>query len=85
MQIPVIYYLIESYKKENFNIKKKKAPLCLILYYLIVIYLSTMISVYASILCWESTKGSLLIRLMYATFANIFSIFYLAYHFIKTH
>lgn len=85
MQIPVIYYLLESYKNENFNTQKKKIPLCVVFSYLLIVYLSTMVSVYASVLCWDNTKGSLLTRLMYATLANIFSIFYLAYYFIKNH
>ena len=85
MQIPLLYYIFKNdNKKENFETQTStKMPIELVLYYLFLIYISTMVSVYATVLCWDNTKGSFSRRLSYATLANIFSVFYLIYHFIN--
>ena len=83
MQIPIIYYLIENFKKENFSNKEDKSALLSVsLVHIFLLYISTLISVYASVLAWETTKGSTFRRLNIATLANIFSIFYLIYFFV---
>jgi hypothetical protein len=85
MQIPLIYYLINDFKKERFSNKDNKMEPMLLnvtLYYVFLVYISTMIGVYASVLCWDNTKGTLFQRLNYATLANIFSVFYLIYYFL---
>jgi hypothetical protein len=83
MQLPVLYYLFNS-KKENFSTDShvQKIPLETLLYFMFIIYCSTMVSVYATVLCWDISRGTLLNRLTYATFANIFGVFYLIYYFI---
>jgi hypothetical protein len=84
MQIPILLHLFDSYKKEKFTLNNEKIPLSVLIYYLIIVYLSTLVSVYATVLCWDSTKGTLFKRLTYATVANMLGVFYLIYHYLTT-
>lgn len=85
MQIPLLYHVFQQYHQENFSNSKNgnKIPLSIMLYYLFIVYITILVSVYATVLAWEKSQGSFFTRLNYAVIGNIFGVFYIIYHFIK--
>jgi hypothetical protein len=85
MQIPLLYHVFQQYNQENFSNpnNERKIPLSVILYYLFIVYISILVSVYATVLAWEKAQGSFFTKLNYAVIGNVFGVFYIIYHFLK--
>lgn len=80
----MLYHVFQQYNQENFsNSNDRKIPLSVMFYYLFIVYVSVLISVYATVLAWEKSQGSFYMRLNYALLGNIFGVFYIIYHFLK--
>lgn len=83
MQFPVMYYLFNECKNENFNTNEnRKVPLNVMLYYLVILYISTLITVFATILAWSRANGTLFMKLNYALLGSVLGVFYLMFHYI---